>query len=144
MSMFGGFKVSPTLENEGIWADYGTFRVRLRRAGGGNKLYQRTAEQVMRPYQKLSKAGALSNDKAVELLKIIFAKAVIAGWEYQIEDDQWVSGVEDPATGEIVEPTEDVLVRVLDAYPDLFDDLTATARELRNYLAEDDEAAQGN
>lgn len=144
MSMFEGFDTNSQLESEGIWADYGDFRVRLRRAGGGNKLYQKTAEKVMRPYQKLAKANALTNDKSIELLKIIFARAVVADWQYKDENGNWVSGIEDPATGQISAVEEDVLIRVFDAYSDLFDDLVATSREMRNYLTEDDQAAQGN
>ena len=38
-TMFDQFETDPVLESEGIWIDYGAFRVKIARAGGANKKY---------------------------------------------------------------------------------------------------------
>src|SRR5690348_9498412 len=74
------------LEREGIWLNYGVgpkgpMRIKIARAGGGNKRYAAALEANFREHRRQYELGTLDNDVATELLIRTFADAVILEWE---------------------------------------------------------------
>lgn len=152
MSMYQAFKTDANKESKGVTVDFGQFRTLVRRAGGQNKEYQKTMEALVAPYRRLIQLGVMQEGKMRELLCEGYAKAIIEGWEYMVEEASedglgepqkvWKTGIE--VDGEIVPPTVAAVKQVLSEQPDIFDMIKEVAENLRNYRTDDDEAAKGN
>ena len=143
MSMYENFETDKKCEREGVWTDYGQFRVRLSRAGGANKDFQKVLDRLTRPYRRAIATDTLDNEVANELLRRAYAKAVIQGWETKI-DDEFVSGIESPDGEDLIDVSQESIVKVLADLPDLFIDLQGQATSLALYRASLQEDASGN
>ena len=78
---YAAFETSKSLETDGIFVDYGTFRVRVARAGGSNRRYQTLLEQKARPHRRAAALGTLDQDIADRIVAEAFAEGVIRDWE---------------------------------------------------------------
>lgn len=134
MSMYENFSTDAQSEQEGVWVDYGQFRVRLARAGGANKNYQKVLERESRPFRRAIATDSLDSEVAANILRKAYAKAVITGWETK-RDDEWVSGIEQPGTDELAAFNRENVERVLKDLPDLFVDLQGQASGIAMYRA---------
>lgn len=130
---YGAFRTDPNLEQKGVWMDYGLgFRVRLARAGGANRRYEKMMEEKIKPIRRAATVGALSKKVGDQILREVFCHTVILEWEVESEKDgktTWKKGIEDPDTGEILKAEPANYLKVL-AHPeiaDLYDNLQADA-----------------
>lgn len=145
---YAAFETSKDLEADGIIIDYGTFRVRIARAGASNRRYLTLLEQKGRPYRRAASIGTLEPEIADRIVAEAFAEAVIRDWETKIvegegEDrkERWERCIILPNTLERVAVNPANLVRVLLALPDLFSDLREEATTVANFLAAERENA---
>lgn len=148
MGLYQQFETDPNLEREGIWIDYGEFRVRLRHAGGANKAYASILEITTKPFRRAIDQGVFPEERMKKLLIGVYAKTMIAGWETSQTDaitgeTSWVPGVED-RDGKLETPGEAAYVRVLNDLPWLFMDLIQQGNLLTNYRIANLEADSGN
>ena len=131
MGTYKQFQTSTEHEKEGVWLDLddaGSFK--LARAGGGNKRYQKRLEALMKPYRRAIQTETLSDEKANELLRQVFADAVILDWE----------GVTGP-DGKPLECTRENVIQLLTDLPDLFATIRDTAQNesvYRQHILEED------
>lgn len=142
--MYQTFKTDTDLETDGIWLDYGDFRVKIARSGGANKKFARMLEARTRPYQRAIKAGTLDNDVSNRIMRDLFIACVILDWNVKTEDG-WVKGIaplDDPA--KIVPPSAQALAEVLEGLPDLFADIQEQAQSAANFRSEALEDNAGN
>lgn len=97
MSMYGQFKTDAKSERQGIILDYGDFRVTVARASMTNKRYEKVLEARSKAsgIERALKRGTATNAKSMQVLKEVYAEAVVLNWEVKNEDDEWKSGVED-------------------------------------------------
>ena len=86
MGMYDTFETDPNMEQEGVFLDYGDFRVRIAHAGQGNSKYVRYAEKKLKPVRKAMEAGALGNERSMVLMIDIYAESIILDW--QVRDGQ--------------------------------------------------------
>lgn len=146
-SMYDNFKSDPELERNGIVVDYGDFRVTLARAGGANKAYQRTLEQMARPYRRAIDTGTFTNERANALLREVYARTVVRNWEIrEVADDgtvTWKEGIEG-SDGTVLPVSKENILATFDALPDLFQDLMQQAQSGALYRASLREQASGN
>jgi len=143
MSMYDTFSTDKQSETEGVWVDYGQFRVRLARAGGANKNYQKQLERISRPYRRAIATDSLDPQVASGILKKTYAKAVITGWEV-MRDDEFVSGIDQPDIDEPAPFNEENVLKALTDLDDLFLDLQSQASGIALYRAGLREDAAGN
>ena len=129
MSMMSQFKTDPELETSGVEVDYGEFAVRIARAGGANKEYQKTLEKKTQPYRRAIDQGVFPRERLEAILMEVFSEAVVLNW-YVGEESDRKRGIEDPDSGKIVEPTPAAILKVFKALPDLFWDLHEQAGKL--------------
>jgi len=135
MGMYDVFETDETLEANGVWIDYGDFRVLLASAGQGNKNYVRYAEKKLKPVRRALESGALSNERSQALMADIYSKTIILAWEVmQGEGDEKAmkSGIEN-REGEIVPFSEVNVETALRDLPRLFMDLQEQAASLANF-----------
>ena len=143
MSMYETFDTDKKSETEGVWVDYGQFRVRLARAGGSNKDYQKQLERLSRPYRRAIATDSLDNEVAAGILRKVYAKAVIVGWEV-LRDEEWVSGMDQPGSDDVLDFNAENVEKALKDLPDLFSDLQSQASGIAMYRAGLREDAAGN
>lgn len=139
MGMYDVFETDEALEANGVWIDYGDFRVLLASAGQGNKNYVRYAEKKLKPVRRALESGALSNERSQALMADIYAKTIILAWETsQGEGDKAVmkAGIED-RDGKILPFNEVNVEAALKALPRLFMDLQEQAASLANFRKEE-------
>ena len=128
MGMYDVFETDTDLETNGVWIDYGEFRVRIASAGSGNKNYMKYAEKKLKPVRKAMEAGALNEGRSQAIMADIFTKTVILDWETLV-DKEWVQGIEN-REGEIVAFNEDNVLTALKDLPRLFLDLQEQAMSM--------------
>jgi hypothetical protein len=119
MSVYSAFKTDKTLEEAGIWLNYGDFKIKIARAGGGNKRFENSCKNRLKGYERALQIGALSNDKANELMQEIYAESVILDWE-GVEDEQ----------GNQLEFNKANVVKVLKDLPELFKDIEENSKKI--------------
>lgn len=146
MGMYASFRVDEKRKEEGVWLDYGDFRIRVGHAGQSNKRYMTYMEKALRPVRQAMNAGTLSNDRSLAIMADIFAKTVILAWEVSQTVDgktSWVEGIEGPE-GEILPYDEDNVIATFKALPELFVDIQNQSSSIANFRRLEVETDQGN
>lgn len=148
-NIYGAFKTDKGLERAGVLLDYGQFRVRIARAGGSNKSYQRLLEAKLRPYQRAIKTETIDPDLAEDIVREVYAKTVVLGWETKVEDKtapegyKWQSKLQTTA-GELVAPTPEAIAALFKELPDLFADIQEQSTKAAVFREAINEANAGN
>ena len=146
MSMYSAFKTDGRLEQEGRWLEYdygdSKFRVLLARAGGSNRRYEKTMEVIAREHRAKLKTGMMSNDQSTTILRDVFAKSIVLGWETWV-DGKFVPGIEGP-DGKLLPFSRDNVVETFTNLPDLFDDLREQAANFQLFRADELETEAKN
>lgn len=139
MGLYSTFQTNPDLEKDGVWLDYGDFRIRVARAGGANKKYLALAEKTFKPVRRSIEAGSMSNQRAEHLLMDVYSKAVVKDWETKVTDpisgeESWKKGIEDP-DGDLLEVNAANIYQTFQNLPSLFLDLQQQADVIANFRA---------
>lgn len=128
MSMYKQFQTDSAREKEGVWLDYGDFRVRIARAGGANKEFQKSLERITRRYRRAIATDNLETELADDLVRQVYAKTVILDWETKV-GEEFKRGIEpDDGGAELLPVTQENVLATLRALPDLFSDIQDQAR----------------
>ena len=148
MNMYSMYETDPAIEQEGIWADYGDFRVLLARAGGANKKFMQYTEKRTKPFRRAIQQGVMTEARSRNLLIDIYAETVILNWEIADgEDDKgdiiWKQGIH-AKDGSVLEFNKSNVVLTLKNLPVLLEDLQTTATTATLYHREDMEDDSGN
>lgn len=148
MSMFEQFETDPVLESEGIWIDYGDFRVQIGRAGGANKKYLSYAEAKTKPFRRAIAAGTMPEERSRALLYDIYAKTVVLNWQVSdgVDKDgntKWKNGIHKKGGG-ILEPTPENIMLTFKLLPSLFMDIQQSAEGIGLFRKEEIEADAKN
>lgn len=124
---FAAFRTDPDLERTGIYLDYGSHRVLIARAGGGNTKFARILEAKLKPYRRQMQTDTMDEKVADRITKEAFSDAVIRGWDVLSKDGkvnaegEWTPGVPDPDNpGEILSDTKEAYMAVFNS-PNLKD-----------------------
>lgn len=135
-------------ERDGVWDDWGEFRVRIARAGGTNASFMKAA---LRQHKKLK--GVADN---VEKLKaknvMMLVEHLVKDWVTKCEDGNFQEGIQPlPQFGELelnanklVPFNKKNLYVVLQALPDLAARLAAFSEDDSNYRDADVEESAKN
>jgi hypothetical protein len=141
--MYNTFKTDPVREQEGVWLDYGEFRIRVAHAGQGNKRYVAYAEKALRPVRQAMNAGALSNERSMNIMADIYAKTIVLDWQVLQPDKSWKTGIE-AEDGSILTCNPENVELTLKNLPNLFSDIQAQASSIANFRAAEIEEEAGN
>jgi len=141
---YDAFKTDANHETDGVWFEYGEFRYRLARAGGANKKFAKTMERLSRPHRRQIERGVMDDAAGRRLLRQVFIQSVILAWEVRDGDD-WKPGIE-TSDGEFIpgKPSAEVLDKLLEDLPDLFQQIHDDASDMRVYLEHIAEQDAGN
>lgn len=142
------FKTNTGLETSGVVIEYSDVcRIRIARAGGGNKRYAKAVEKATRPYRRAIAAGSFSEEKANEILMAVYAETVVLDWQVK-RGEEWLSGIDPEDVGqagaELLPVTAENVVAAFKYLPDLYLDLMQQAQSIALFRDEVNEAAGGN
>ncbi len=140
MSLRSQYQSEHKAEADGVWNDFGEFRVRLARAGGTNSAYKLALERRVKPLQR--RLNSLTNDESETIMRELLVDHCIKGWQTRV-DDTWQDGIEFEA-GQLLDVTRDNLLTVLKQLPDLERELQQCSQDQAAYRQELLEAAAGN
>jgi hypothetical protein len=118
------FKTNDKMETEGVVLNYGSFDIRIARAGGANKKYMKLLQARMKPHKRQMDTDTLPEKTATDILAACFADAVILGW----------TGVKDEE-GKDMEFTRENVIKLMTDLPDLFRDVQQQANLVSNFRA---------
>jgi hypothetical protein len=154
MGLKGQFATDQTLETKGIVIDYGDDRIRIARAGGGNKAFVRLLEAKTKPLRRAIAVGALDNDRSLVIMREIYADTIILGWEVNVGTmtiPEWKSGIRPSDAGveakddnELLPVNKENILKVFNNLPDLFIDIQQQASAGALFRAEINEQSAGN
>jgi hypothetical protein len=136
MGMYKIFETDAQSVTEGVWIDYGEFRIRIAQAGQSNKSYLAYAERKLKPIRKALDVGAVPPERQRSIMIDVFAKTIILNWEVQIKDKKgeitWRPGIE-AKDGSILPFNEENVIKTLNILPELFLDIQEQAGTLANF-----------
>lgn len=131
MNLYQQFKTDSNAETGGIDLNYGEnskgqpILIKIARAGGSNKKYQKVIAELSRPHRRSIQSETLPPEKSDALLRKAFARSVVLGW----------SGVED-AEGKPMDYSEENVEKLFKDLPDLFADVREQANSSALFRAE--------
>lgn len=151
MGLKAQFATDVSLETKGIIIDYGMDRIKIARAGGANKKFERLLEAKTKHLRRAIQIGAISNEQSNVIMREVFAETVVLDWETNtgtLVEPKWEKGI-DPKdagkTGKALLPVNAENVNaVFTNLPDLFIDLQQQAQAGALYRLEINEASAGN
>lgn len=117
MSTYKSFKTDPKVEVEGVWANYGDFRIRHARAGGANMAFARAMEKIGRKYRKQIELDVIREERALKMMREVYADTVILDWEGVTDENE-----------QPMEFTRENVIRLFKDLPDLFLDIQDSAK----------------
>lgn len=132
------FRPSEELERQGVWLDYGDFRIRITRAGSTNAKLKRVMEQKMRPHRRAQATDTLSEKIATRIMCEAWAEAVILGW-----DSPLGAGVI-PYKGKPYSFSVDNARALMEDLPELFSDIRDQSTTLGLFLEDVEAEDAGN
>ena len=113
-SIYDQWGTDAKVEEEGIILDYGDAgHLRVRRAGGSNKKFQKAIERFSRKYKRQIDLGILREEVAERELVNAYADTIVIGGEVVDKDGKKVN----------LKGNKEAVVRLFKDLPDLFRDV---------------------
>lgn len=131
MSMYDLFKTDDSIEQSGVFLNYGSFRVKIARAGGGNKRYIKTLEAKTRPIRRAIETETVDEKVSRQLMMELYAETIVLDWETEV-DGKMEKGIEGP-DGKIMPFSKENVLLTFKNLPDLFQDIIAQAGKVSNF-----------
>lgn len=126
MNPYQLFQTDSKMETEGLWLDYGDFKIRIARAGGANQKYAKLLAEKTKPFRRRFDNGTMDNAAAEKILAETYAEAVVLGWE----------NVPNRAGEPLAFNKENCIALFLDL-PELFRDVQEQAARVANFRAQE-------
>lgn len=136
MSAYSQFATNPELEKSGVILDYGTYYLRIARAGGANKVFEKAMKRLFDPHRRAIQTETMPPAKFESLMRQAYAEAVVVGWGYKkdVEDAKFIDGKFEALDGEgeevVLDFSVDNVVKVLADLPELFRDVQEQATKI--------------
>ena len=139
MSLYSQFKTDEDLERKGVLLEYGLtedgkpIRIRVARAGGSNRQYDKRMEAEVKPYRRMIQNETIEAAVVTRILRKVYAETVVLGWE-NVQDE----------TGKDMPFNVDNCIKLFEDLPDLFRDLQEQAQKAALFRQEVREADAKN
>lgn len=138
-SLYKSFKTDKKLEIEGVTFELYDNRVTMARAGATNPAFVKAMNKRTQPYRRQIARNDMSPEKELEILREVYADAIIQNWEIK-RGDTWSPGIEGE-NGTVIPFTRDNVILTLTNLPDLFTELQSLASGGQHYRVEEDREA---
>jgi hypothetical protein len=154
--MYEHYQTDPNLEKEGVWTEFGDFRVRIAHAGGANSEFVKQTEATFKPYQRQLSNGNMDRDVLNRLSMKVAVRTIVRGWQVQDTDEDgdpkfdeddglpiWIDGIH-AEEGSVLEDTIENRLNAFRALPHLYDEISRVASEMTAFRTMLREEASGN
>lgn len=144
------FGTNKKVEKEGIVLDYGTFYLRVGRAGGANQKFKGAMKRIFDPHRRSIQTETLPEKQLQALMIQAYAEGNTYAWGYKEKhtDAEWIEG-KMPAQVDEDGKLKDVLldfshanvIKLFTDLPDLFADVQEQCGKVslfRDFIAEED------
>lgn len=136
------YETSELLETQGVWLDFEGFSIKVARAGGANKAFEKAYNAKMKPLLTLSRGNLMNipTDRQHKVNMECWAEHVVLDWTVVeiLEDDGSLEIEQDvPCTYENV-------VEFFEEYPEVFNEVVSYSGNYRNFLQSLVDAVVGN
>lgn len=136
------YRTSKTLEETGVVLEYGDgVEVMVARAGGANRKYAKVLSRLTRPHRAAIQNEVLDETLGQEIMYQTYAQAVVKGWK-GITKDILTNNDEDAEVE--LECTEENIIAVFKALPDLYEDIKKMSDSIAMFREETNSADSGN
>lgn len=142
VSPYQQFKTDNKIEQDGVFLDYGGFRLKIARAGGANVRFNKILQAKFKPHKRLMAMDNMEDELARKLMAEAYAEGVVLGWD-SVVDDKVVPYILDEK-GEKMEFNRENCIKLLLDLPDLFSDLQTQANAISNFRVEERKEATKN
>jgi hypothetical protein len=112
----------------------------IARMGTTNPRYLKTLTAEMKPFQREIQLNSISEEKAAEIQRNVFAKSILVGWENILASD--ITG--DPKAAGCLDYSVPFAVQLLENLPELHNVLREFAQNMDNFLDVNREEAAKN
>jgi hypothetical protein len=123
------YKTDKEFEREGVWFDFGDFKILAGRTGGANQLYTQAMTKALKPYMRMVKPDGTGIPAQVQrkIAVEVISETVVKEWTLVDVDDE--TGTETP-----IPCTYEKCVEIFTEHPDLFNRLQQFVDDKDNYL----------
>ena len=142
-SMHEMFRTDTKSEREGIWLDFGSFKIRAARAGGSNKKFQKALEEKAREHRRAIDLQIMDSDLSEDILREVYAEAVITDWKVKQEDGTFKKGIEG-TDGKTIPFNRKNVLETFRVLPDLFSSVQKDATDHNQFRSKLREEAAKN
>lgn len=132
------FKPSGKLEQEGIWLDYGDFRIKITRAGATNDRFKKLMEAKMKPHRRAMANDTMDNKVADRVTREVWAESIVLGWDSALGPNVI------PYQGAGFPFNVDNCIKLFTDLPDLFIDVREQSMKMGLFLEDTADADTGN
>lgn len=142
------YETDDNAEKTGIEVQFGpkTF-IKLARAGGANKAFQKAAEREFRPHRQAIERGVIDIDMTNDLLKKVYAETIVLGWRGVLDPKTITYGADgepDFSQAKELPFSKENALYLFRELPELFNDLKEQAENAANFRHEQVKADAGN
>lgn len=136
-SPYAMYATDKVKERDGVWLDFGTFGIKVRRVNASNKEFAKMAQKELKPHAKAIKRNTMDADLGAEISLNIFCHTVITDWRTTI-DGKHENGFILDSAGEQLEFSAENAITLFEQLPDLFNEVYQMAEDSTNFLIESD------
>lgn len=132
------FKPSGKLEQEGVWLDYGDFRIKITRAGATNDRFKRLMNDKMKPHRRAMANDTMSDKVGDRVTREVWAESIVLGWDSPLGANLM------PYQGAAFPFSVENCIKLFTDLPDLFIDVREQSMKMGLFLEDTAEADAGN
>lgn len=145
-SPYAAFDANADKERNGVYQTFGSFRVKIARAGGKNQQYIGLRETLTKQHRRAIQTETLPQNIQDALNAELAAKGLVKSWEVDenfgaLDENgtalqpNWIAGkIHDPASGEVLDATPELITKTLLRYNDLYLAIANCAGDVENFL----------
>lgn len=137
---FEMFETDTNEEVDGVWNDFGDFRVKLARAGGSNTSWFKEMNKEAKS-AGVATIDALDSEQVEDIVRNVFVKAVIKDHQVKDEKKKWEQGVfiKEDSKVQVVPFTVENTVQMLKQLPEYYKKLQKWADDYKTFLVKIEE-----
>lgn len=125
MSAYNLFKTNKETESQGITLNYGSFYLRVGRAGGANLKFKGAMKRIFDPHRRAIQTETLGDKKLNGLMVQAYAEGNVYAWGYKKDekDADFIDGKVLDENGNEMEFSVANVTKLFTDLPDLFADV---------------------
>ena len=143
-SPFDVFEMDTEAETSGVFINFGVFRVKVARAGGGNQAFRTYVSKKLKPHKHAIDHDMLADEVQEKIAREAYAETVVMGWDTNVakptEEPDWkpyilfknsITGVKEP-----MEFSKENCIKLFVALPEFFKALQRQAGHVGYFVKE--------